>query len=148
MVLCRINHRPFPVRFQGGFGDLFDRVFESFPFQTFGEQGATATFPRMNFVENENAFLVEADVPGLTMDDLELFVQDNELTVQGERKQETAEGVTVHRQERVVGKFSRVLTLPTDVDADKVEAKLRSGVLTVTLPKAEAVLPRKIEVKS
>ena len=59
-----------------------------------------------------------------------------------------AEGVTFHRRERGVGKFSRVLHLPVEIDADKVKATLWHGVLTITLPKAQAVLPRKIEVQS
>lgn len=148
MVLCKVNHQPFNVRFHGGFGDLFDRMFEGFPFQAMGRDIRGAAFPHMNFFEKENAFIVEVDLPGLTMKDIELFVQDNDLTIQGERKLACAEGVTYHRQERVVGEFRRVISLPTDVDADKVEAHLRDGVLTVRLPKAAAVLPRKIEVKS
>lgn len=148
MVLCKVNRRPFSVRFQGGLGDLFDRVLEGFPFAAFGDDPASLTFPHVNFVENDNAFVVEVDVPGMAMRDIELFVQDNELTIQGERKREDMEGKTYLRQERLVGQFRRVLALPADIDAEKVEAHLRDGVLTVTLPKAEAVLPRRIEVKS
>ncbi len=73
---------------------------------------------------------------------------DNELTIKGERAPDERQEASFHRRERGHGKFERVLTLPVDIDEGKVEARLRDGVLTVTLPKSEAVKPRKIKVKT
>ena len=142
-MLRRLN---FPVvRFRGDMDRLFDNFLEDFPAaRPFGRR----TFPAINVWEEGDKLYAEAEVPGLSMDDLEVFVQGDELSVKGERKEVEAEGVTYHRRERGVGKFSRVLHLPVEIDADKVAATLRHGVLTITLPKAQAVLPGKIEVKS
>ena len=142
-MLRRIN---FPVvRFRGDMDRLFDNFFEDFPAaRPFGRR----TFPAINVWEEGDRLYAEVEVPGLSMEDLEVFVQGDELSVKGERKDVEAEGVTYHRRERGVGKFGRVLHLPVEIDADKVAATLRHGVLTITLPKAQAVLPRKIEVKS
>ena len=86
-------------------------------------------------------------MPGLNMDDIEVYVADNELTVKGQRKQAEHEAVTYHLRERGWGEFSRVLTFPSELDSSKVEASLDNGVLTLRLPKAESVKPRKIEIK-
>jgi len=123
----------------GGFTDL--------PILGFNGWGARA-FPLLNVWEEERSLVVEAEIPGLKLEDIEVLVSGDELTISGERKAETAEGTTVHRRERGVGRFSRVVRLPVEVNADAVEATLREGVLTVRLPKAESVLPRRIAVKS
>jgi len=105
-------------------------------------------FPSINVWEDEHNLRVEAEVPGMKMEDLEVTVMGNELTIKGHRGNGTAKDVTYHRRERGVGAFSRTLRLLVDVDANKVAASLVDGVLTVTLPKAEAAKPRKIEVRS
>ena len=104
-------------------------------------------FPLLNVWEDDESFSVEAEVPGLSMDALEVYVTDNELTIKGQRKQAEREAVTYHRRERGWGEFSRVLTFPSELDSSKVEASLDNGVLTLRLPKAESVKPRKIEIK-
>jgi HSP20 family protein len=71
----------------------------------------------------------------------------DELTIKGHRKPMAGEKLTYHRQERGTGEFTRLLTLPVEIDADTVEAVLQDGVLTITLPKEEAAKPRQIEVK-
>lgn len=108
--------------------------------------GVVRGFPALNLWEDGQNFYAEAEVPGLTMEDIEVTVVGNELTLRGERKE--TERTSYHRRERGVGVFQRVVPLPAPIDADKVEAKLSHGVLTITLPKAEAARPRKIEVKS
>jgi len=110
--------------------------------------GLARTFPALNLWEDTDALYAEAEVPGLSMDDLEVSVMGNELSIRGERKDQPAEGVSYHRRERGVGGFSRVVRLPGDIDAGKVQANLRDGVLTITLPKAEATKPRKIQVRA
>ena len=99
-----------------------------------------------NVWENDEALFVEMELPGTTSDQLEVSVVGNELTVKAERPENDEEGITYHRQERPVGSFSRVLRVPVPVDVDRVQADLRNGVLTVTLPKAEVARPRKIQV--
>jgi len=105
-------------------------------------------FPAVNTWEDETAVYAEAELPGLAMGDIEVTVMGDELTIKGERKDLEKEGATYHRRERGVGIFSRVLRLPVQIDADKVEATLRDGVLTIKLPKAQSALPRRIELKS
>ena len=104
-------------------------------------------YPQVNIWEDENHLYAEAELPGMQLDQIEVFVSDNnQVTIQGERKPEEIQG-TWHRRERGFGKFSRVVELPYDVDADKVEARFEHGVLRLTLPKAEHVKPRRIRVK-
>lgn len=95
--------------------------------------------PRVDVHENDEAFFLSLDVPGVRKEDLKLDINGRTLTLSGERKR--TEG-----RERFYGKFSRSVTLPESVDLDKIEAKLEDGVLAIALPKAEATKPRTIEV--
>ncbi len=105
------------------------------------------SFPAVNMWESGSDLFVEAELPGLKQEDLEVFVSGNELTIKGNRKEsEPAEG-SVHRRERGTGAFNRNVRLPVEVDSTKVEANLRNGVLGIKLPKAEAAKPRKIKVQ-
>lgn len=104
--------------------------------------------PAVNVWERDDAVMVELEVPGVKSDQVEISVVGGELSLKIERPDPGQEGVTFHRRERPVGSFARVLRLPTDVDADRVEAELRDGVLTISLPKAESAKPRKIKVAS
>jgi len=104
--------------------------------------------PAVNMWEASDAVLVELEVPGLKADHFEISVVGNQLTLTVDRPELNQEGVTYHRRERPVGSFTRVLRLPVEVDANRVEAELRDGVLTITLPKAESAKPRKIVVTS
>lgn len=101
-----------------------------------------------NVWETSDALFVEMELPGTTTDQLELSVVGNELTVKVECPENGDGGVTYHRQERPVGCFGRVLRVPVAVDPDRVQAELRNGILTVTLPKAEIARPRKIQIVS
>ena len=88
-------------------------------------------------------------LPGLRLEDLEIYVTGgDQLTLKGTRQPAKVEKGLWHRQERAFGTFERVLTLPSAVDADKVEAKFEHGVLTIAMPKAEEAKPRKITVKA
>ena len=108
-----------------------------------------AAFPPVNVWEDEEAFHVEAELPGLTHEQLQLAVTNrNQLTLQGERlADETTKG-RWHRRERGFGRFQRMLKLPALLDADRIEATFENGVLHVRLPKAEEAKPRKIAVKA
>lgn len=105
-------------------------------------------FPSVNIWEDGERFFVEAEIPGLTLDDVQVEVNGNELSIRGERKTATEEDLTFHHRERAVGTFSRLITLPVDVSPDKVEAVLKDGILTITLPKVEQAKVRKIPVKT
>ncbi len=97
--------------------------------------------------ENEDAYIVKASIPGVNPDDIDITLVDNVLTIKAEIKEEKdIEEAKYHLRERRFGVFSRSITLPTAVDADKVEAVYEHGVLTLTIPKAEEVKARKIEV--
>ncbi|MCA9184466.1 MAG: Hsp20/alpha crystallin family protein [Pirellulaceae bacterium] len=106
-----------------------------------------ATYPPLNLWEDDDAYYLEAELPGLSLDDLEILVTGgNVLSIKGLRKRPVLEQARWHRQERGVGEFKRTLELPALVDDEKVSASLVHGVLTVTLPKSEQVKPRKINV--
>jgi HSP20 family protein len=105
--------------------------------------------PPVNVWEDADHVYAEVDLPGVDAAKLELsVVEGNQLTIQGERPVVELGNSVWHRQERPAGTFTRVVTLPTLVDANRVEASYEAGVLRVTLPKAEAAKPRKITVKS
>jgi HSP20 family protein len=104
------------------------------------------SFPMLNVWEEGDNLYAEAEVPGLKNEDIDISVVGNELTIRGRRGEPAREGVAYHRQERGVGEFNRVLRLPIEVDADKVEASLEDGILLVKLPKAESAKPKKIKV--
>ncbi len=103
--------------------------------------------PAVDIRETADAFQIDAELPGLSKDDVQVTVEDRVLSIQGERKKEdeTSDGKH-HRIERVYGHFVRRFTLPDNVDPDSVKASFRNGVLQVTLAKSEKAKPRAIEV--
>ena len=97
--------------------------------------------------ENENEYIVEASIPGVNPDDLDITYDNNTLTIRGEMKsEEENKGETYHLRERRFGSFSRSLTLPSSIKADQIEANYKDGILTLTLPKAEEAKPRRIQI--
>lgn len=102
--------------------------------------------PAVNVSEQQDALKVEMELPGVKNDQLDISVAGAELSVKVNRPDVDQQGVTYHRRERPVGTFSRIVRLPIEVDADRVDAALRDGVLTITLPKAASAKPRKINV--
>lgn len=107
------------------------------------------SYPPINLWENEESVVVESEIPGMEMDQFELFVNDeNQLTLQGERRRPDDETGTCHREERTFGSFSRMIPLPVLVDAENVTAEYKLGVLRVTLPKKPESKPRKIQIVS
>ena len=94
--------------------------------------------PAINVWEQNDALKVEMELPGVKSEQLDISVAGGELSVKVNAPDEVKEDVTYHRRERPVGSFSRIVRLPVEVDADRVEADLHDGVLTITLPKAEA----------
>jgi HSP20 family protein len=112
-------------------------------------RGFEAVFaPAIDVVEEKDKYVVKADLPGLTKDDVSVTLEDNRLTIKGEKKQETEDkGKQVYYRERVYGAFSRLIELPAGVDAGKIDARFTDGVLQVMLPKSESAKPKQIEVK-
>ena len=125
------------------FSRLFDVALTGRPAESFGDWS-----PALDAFEDKDKYVVSLEVPGLKKEDLNVVVHDGVLTVSGERKSEkdVKEG-TVHRTERIYGKFSRSVSLPSAVKADKVEAAYKDGILTVEVPKADEAKPKSIEVK-
>jgi HSP20 family protein len=127
------------------FKDEMNRLFDGSVNSNWG----STEFPAFNVWEEGEELFVEAELPGLDLKDLEIYVTGgNTLTIQGERKQVENEKGIWHRQERVYGRFVRSLTLPFSVDSEKVDARFENGVLKLTLSRHESAKPRKIAVKA
>jgi HSP20 family protein len=130
---------------------LLGREMNDYLGQWLGETGRRLglnAYPAVNVWEDTDAFHVEAELPGLKREDLQITVAHRtQVTIAGEHKAAPGE-FSWHRRERLVGKFERVLTFPAPLDADKVEAKLENGVLHLTLPKAAEARPRRIQVNA
>lgn len=127
--------------------DDMDRLFETF---FGGGQGDLDNYwkPAIDIEESNGNLMVRAELPGMTKDDIKVSVQDDMLTISGERTRENEKkDKTVHRIERCYGQFRRMIRLPATVDADKVKATYKDGVLHVTLPKPEALKPKNIDVE-
>jgi HSP20 family protein len=114
-----------------------------------GRQSRRAgVYPLVNISEDQEHIYVRAELPGVNPEDLDITIKEQHLVVRGERKIPTEEkNANYHRRERESGFFRRVLRLPAQVDANKVEAACKEGVLTITLAKPEEVKPRQISVK-
>ncbi len=124
-------------RIREALSDLFDNA----PYAwRYGE-----SFPRTNVYEKDNTIEVRALVPGLKAEDISLEIKDNQLAIEGEKKP-ACEGNARIRCEREHGRFSRVISLPADVQRDNINASLADGVLTITLTKSEDAKPKKIEI--
>ncbi|NWF74365.1 MAG: Hsp20/alpha crystallin family protein [Nitrospirae bacterium] len=104
--------------------------------------------PLVDITEDDKEYLIKADLPEVKKEDVKLTVQDDVMSISGERKSEKEEkGKKYHRVERAYGSFMRSFTLPEDADGSKVSAEYKEGVLKVHLPKSEKAKPKSIEVK-
>ena len=129
--------------------DLLNAMMNTVPAQ--GEEGALMAFvPAVNSREDDDAYYVEVDLPGIKKEDIDINIEDNILTISGERKvKEEVEEDDYYKVESKYGKFSRSFTLPEKVDEDNIKAESKDGVLEVVIPKLkeEEKKPKKIEVK-
>jgi len=118
-------------------------------FDTTSSQPARAgVFPLINLTEDKDHYYVRAELPGVKADELDIQVTGNNLAISGERKiAAEEEGARYHRREREAGTFSRMIGLPGEIDANKVEAKLQDGILRVVVSKAEIAKPKQISVR-
>lgn len=126
---------------------FFDEPFLSAP-QLWSERGEGFPVP-LDVIEEEGQYIVKASMPGITPEDVEITLTDNVLTIKGESKHETeTKEANYHVRERRYGSFMRQLSLPMPVKGEEVDATFEHGVLTLRLPKTEAVKPKKIAVKT
>jgi HSP20 family protein len=135
------------VQWRNEVNNLISDIFNPAPWASESRSGGSSpSFPALNVWEDGETLFVEAEVPGLKNEDLDISVVGSDLTIRGQSGDRPREGVAYHRQERGFGAFNRVLRMPFDVDADRIEASLTDGVLLLKLPKAESAKPRKIKV--
>jgi len=108
----------------------------------------TGVFPMINLTEDKDAYYIRAELPGVKSDELDIQATGTTVSLSGERKiPEENNGAKYHRREREAGKFSRMVSLSTEIDSEKVDASLTNGILKVVLPKSELAKPRQITVK-
>jgi HSP20 family protein len=123
-----------------------DRLLETFadrPSAVF----SAGVFPAINFTEDQNHYYLRAELPGVQSEDLDIQATAKNLTISGQRRIDPEDAsARYHRREREAGKFSRAFAMPKEIDTDRVEARLVSGVLTVKAPKAESAKPRRIQI--
>jgi HSP20 family protein len=137
----------------GVFGSLqreVDRLFDEFARGTLAMAGNGSLMPSMEITETDKEFAITAELPGLERKDVEISLEDNVLTIRGEKKSETKpddKNKNVHVSERTYGVFYRVLELPTKVEPSSVQATMSKGVLKITIPKPARPESKKIEVK-
>lgn len=141
------------VRSLASLRDEMNRVFDSFWHGDFGLESMREWGSRFNLdldvVEDENFVTIKADTPGIDPKDIDISVVGNTLTIKGEKKEESEDkGKDYYRSERRYGSFVRSIQLPSSVDAEKVKAEYKKGVLKITMPKPESEKPKRIEVKS
>ena len=125
--------------------NALDEAFGNFP-----DEGRTVTaswYPACDVFEDQETIKIVAEVPGVTPEDVKISLENNLLTIRGEKKQQAEERTErVHRYERSYGIFERTFALPSTVDHEKIQASYQNGILTVSVPKAERARPREIPV--
>mgnify|MGYP006279013747 CR=1 FL=1 len=123
-----------------------NRLFSDYSRSTYR---AAPSYPALNLWADEDSVIVRAELPGVNPDDLDVSVDNGDLTLSGSRtRDELPEGATYHRQERNYGRFTRTIHLPYKIEAEEVDATMHNGVLTLTLPRAEEDKPKRIKIKT
>jgi len=134
------------VTTQDRFNQLFNETFA----RAFGDQqevSPRAWIPPVDIYETDESLVLQAELPGINPDDVEIRVEDNTLYLKGERKfEKEVKEENLHRVERSYGTFSRNFALPGSVDASNVKAEYKNGILTLTMPKREEAKPKTIKI--
>lgn len=104
------------------------------------------TYPPLNVFRKGDDFMIVAEVPGVRKSDLQLQIKDNTIRISGTKDVAYAEGASLHRRERLAGRFDRAVSIPVAIDADKAKAECNDGILAVYLPRAEHDKPRSIKI--
>lgn len=132
-------------------GDPLVRLFDGFfngDLARSEDLGRRAWMPAVDIRETDNAYVLEAELPGMTKKDIHITLENNVLRLGGERRFEhNVDQESYHRVERCYGSFSRSFTLPSAVNPDQVEASFKDGILTVTVPKSDEARPRRIAIR-
>src|SRR6185503_879517 len=154
--MTMLVRRVWPSRptFEESFGDLDQmrremlRLLETSSGDAAADPGA-GVFPPMNITQDDDSFYLRAEIPGIKPSELSISALRNRVSISGKRDiPREHDRVSYHRRERAEGAFNRAVTLPTEVDAERVDARYADGILTLTLPKAEQAKPRQIAVRS
>ncbi len=129
--------------------DAFDALFDGLGRYSLAEEGETLLTPRVDIHEDEAHFTVEVDLPGIQKEDLKVEVENGTLIIDAERRvKDTPESRKAVRIERVArARYRRTFSLGDEIEGDQIKAEMRDGVLSVTLPKREKALPKRIEVQ-
>lgn len=129
---------------------FFDRVSRelTYPFRSFFDEWAAPEFPALNVWSSENDLQIVAEIPGVDPESLDVSIVGDTLTMRGERKPDMSDKGTILRKERLSGTFYRTLSLPYQVEADKVTARCSNGMLYLTLPRSPEERPKKITVQA
>jgi HSP20 family protein len=141
-----------PFREMASLQERMNRIFSDFRARSpLGEEEITqgAWAPPVDIYETTESIVLEAELPGITKDDIVVEVKDNTLTLKGDKRFEReVKEENYHRVERSYGSFQRVFTLPSTVQQDRVKAKFKDGILEITLPKVEEAKPKQIKVEA
>ena len=122
-----------------------EQMFDDAPYQ----RASAGVFPLINLTEDKDNYYVRAELPGVKGEEIDIQVTGKNLAISGERRiVAEKENARYHRREREAGTFSRMIGLPGEIDADKVEANLENGILTIVVAKAEIAKPKQISVTS
>lgn len=135
------------------FSTDMERMFDSLLGRTVGSvlrgNNVEKFTPHLDVVETPTEYLISVDLPGVKPEDVKVEMEDGKLTISGKRETVVEENTKhVHRIERTKGSFHRMVTLPREIDSDRIDAKYEQGVLHVTLPKSAERQPRKIEIRA
>ena len=142
IIRCR------PMRDVLSFHDEINRMCEDIWGQREGDTQMMRSMPPADIVEGKDQFTINLEVPGLRKEDIKVTLQDNVLTVSGEKKKESEEKNKIYRRvERSYGTFVRTFEMPSTVDPNKINAEFKDGILTVTLAKIEESKPKEIQVQ-
>ncbi len=150
MAIIRLTERP---HFRNPWAE-FERIRQGLDqlSQSFAEgdvrYGRATVFPPVNLYEDKESLIVKAEIPGVNSANLDISIEGDTLTLQGTRKKHDDEKISFHRREIERGNFSRAIPLPVKVDPDNVSARLKDGILTVTIGKAAEVKPRQVSVST
>jgi HSP20 family protein len=122
-----------------------EQMYDDAPYQ----RASAGVFPLINLTEDKDNYYVRAELPGVKGEEIDIQVTGKNLAISGERRiVAEKENARYHRREREAGTFSRMVGLPGEIDADKVEANLENGILTIVVAKAEIAKPKQISVTS
>ncbi len=128
--------------------NVLDEAFGNWPFQQESGSITSSWYPACDVFEDKESVKIVAELPGVKPEDVKLSLENNLLTIRGEKKQEAEErSERVHRYERSYGTFERAFVLPSTVDGDKISADYQNGILTIVVPKVERARPREIPVR-